>query len=125
MSEKLRFLARGTAQVTDPHAQERGIRRCIARRWQEVMPGRWAWVPTEEPQAVDTHQDLVKACQDGDLWAADEATAKACRVPWDPNFGGEDTDTIKAFKARQAAAAAPAPTKEEKKAASASGKGEG
>lgn len=123
MSEKLRFLARGTAQVTDPHAQERGIRRCIARRWQEVMPGRWSWVPTEEPQAVDTHPDLVKACQDGDLWPADEATAKACRVAFDPNFGNEETETIKAFKEKAAAPAkADVP---EKKAASAAGKGEG
>lgn len=100
---KLRFYARGTALVTDVHAQERGIRRFIGRRWQEVLPGRWAWVPTGEPQTVDYHGDLVKACRDGDLWAADEATAKACRVPFDPKFDNETTETIKAFKEKKAA----------------------
>jgi hypothetical protein len=99
---RLRFYARGTAQVTDVHAQERGVRRCVGRRWQEVTTGRWAWVPTEEPQEIDYHADLVRACRDGDLWAADAATAKECRVPFDPTFGGEVTETIKAFKAKKA-----------------------
>lgn len=102
---KLRFYARGTAQVTDVAAQERGIRRCVGRRWQEVVPGRWAWVPTGEPQAVEYHPDYVKAVREGDLWPADEETAKACRVPFDPKFDDETTETIKEFKAKKAAAA--------------------
>lgn len=97
---RLRFYARGTAQVTDPHAQERGTRRCIGRRWQEVEPGRWSWVPTGEPQECDYHHDLAKACRDGDLWPADEATAKECGAGFDPTFGGEETETIRAFKAK-------------------------
>ena len=31
--------------------------------------------------------EYVKACKDGDLYAADEATAKACGVSFDPTFG--------------------------------------
>lgn len=99
---KLRFYARGTAQVTDPHAQERGLRRCIGRRWQEVEKGRWAWVPTEKPQECDYHHDLAKACRDGDLWPADEETAAALGVGFDPSFGGERTETIREFKAKKA-----------------------
>jgi hypothetical protein len=108
MAARVKFYARGTAQVTDPHAQDRGVRRCVGRRWQEVTTGRWAWVPTEDPQEIDYHHDLAKACRDGDLWAADEATAKACGVPFDPSFGGELTQTIKAYKASKTVDAKPA-----------------
>lgn len=103
MPGRLRFYARGTALVTDPHAAERGVRRFIGRRWQEVDRGRWAWAPTEKPQEVDYHADLAKACRDGDLWPADEATAKALKVGFDPTFGGEKTETIKEFRAKRAA----------------------
>ncbi len=98
---RLKFFARGIALVTDVDAQERGLRRFIARRWQEVQPGRWAWVPAEKPQEVESHPDLLRACRDGDLWAADEATAKACGVSFDPLFGEEPTETIKGFKAKK------------------------
>lgn len=100
MNKRLRFYCRGTAQVPDPHAADRGVRRCIGRRWQEAMPGRWAWVPTGEPQEVDYHHDLAKACRDGDLWPADEDTAATCSVGFDPTFGGEGTQTIKDFKSK-------------------------
>lgn len=126
MPERLRFYCRGTAQVEDVHAANRDKpnRRMIGRRWQEVLPGRWAWVPTGEPQEVDYHADLVRACQEGDLWPADEATAKTCGVPFAPSFDDETTESIKAFKARLA----PAPkveTKDDKKAGPAGGKDSG
>lgn len=99
---RLKFHARGTALVTDPIAQERGVRRFVGRRWQEVEKGRWAWVPTEKPQEIDSHQDLIRATRDGDLWPADEATAIACGVGFDPLFGKEPTQTIRDFKAETA-----------------------
>jgi hypothetical protein len=102
---RLSFYARRTALVADPHAQERGVRRFIGRRWQEVTTGRWSWVPSGKPQETDYHHDLVKACKDGDLWAATPETATACGVPFDPDFGGEFTESIKAFKAKVAPAA--------------------
>lgn len=106
---RLKFYARGTALVTDVHAQERGIRRFVGRRWQEITLGRWAWVPTEKGQELDAHPDLIRACRDGDLWPADEATATTCGCGFDPNFGGERTQTIKEFRAAQEAAAPAAP----------------
>ena len=105
MTTRLQFYARGTALVADVHAQEHPthpVRRFVGRRWQEVTVGRWGWVPTEEPQECEHHHDLVKAAKDGDLWPADQETAKACGVGFDPDFGGEATDTIKGWKARNA-----------------------
>lgn len=105
---RLRFYARGTALAADVHAQEHpthAVRRFVGRRWQEVTPGRWAWCPTEAPQECEYHHDFVRACKDGDLWPADEETATLCGVAFDPNFGGEETETIKAWKARQAGSA--------------------
>ena len=103
MNERLRFFARGTALVADVHAQEHpthSTRRFIGRRWQEVLPGQWAWTPTEAPQECDYHHDLVRAARDGDLWPADEATALVCKLAFDPTFGGEETETIKAWRAK-------------------------
>jgi hypothetical protein len=118
--ENLRFYCRGQALVADVHAQERGKRRFVGRRWQEVLPGRWGFCPTEQPEELPYHHDLAKACRDGDLWAADEATAKACGVPFDPDFGGEMAETIKAFKAK--AEKAKAEKKDDAKAAPGGGK---
>lgn len=100
LNTRLRFYARGQAQVTDPHAQERGVRRCIGRRWQEVLPGRWAWVPTEKPQEVLYDHFLADAARKGDLWPADKETADALGIPFDPTYGGEHTETIKDYKAK-------------------------
>lgn len=121
MTTRLRFYARGTALVEDVHAANRAtrpVRRMIGRRWQEVEKGRWAWAPTGAPEEVDYHRDLVKACQDGDLWPADEATAQLCKVGFDPTFGGEATETIKDFKAK-----AEEPKKADAKKADDGGKG--
>jgi hypothetical protein len=54
----------------------------------------WAWVPTGEVEEVRPHNDLIKACKDGDLWAADEATALVCGVAFDPTFGGDHPDNV-------------------------------
>jgi hypothetical protein len=119
MKQRLRFFARGTALVADVHAQEHpthSVRRFIGRRWQEVLPGRWAWAPSEKPQETDYHHDLVRAARDGDLWCADEETAKACGLGFDANFGGEETESIKAWKARNNIAQAPIAPKTETKA---------
>lgn len=132
MKQRLRFYARGTALVADVHAQEHPthpIRRFVGRRWQEVVPGRFAWCPTEDPQELAYHHDLTRACKDGDLWPADEETAKACGVAFDATFGDEETDTIKAWRARaNVAQAAIAPKKTETKTEApkgSAGKGEG
>lgn len=132
MKQRLRFYARGSALVADVHAQEHPthpIRRFVGRRLQEVTPGRFGWCPTEAPQEIDYHHDLARACKDGDLWPADEETAKACGVPFDPTFGGEETETIKAWRARAGVAQttiAPKKTETKTEAVKGSGgKGEG
>lgn len=99
---RLSFYCRRDALVSDPHALDRSHRRFVGRRLQETAPGMFNWVPTGQPETLDYHTDLLQACFDGDLWAADEVTAKACRVGFDPTFGGEETETIKAFRARLA-----------------------
>lgn len=91
MTEKLRFLAKGTACVPDPHGTESTPqrRRIVGRTHKEVSPGTWAWVRKEKPEELPFHHDLAKAVRDGDLWPADEASARACGVKFDPSFGGE------------------------------------
>lgn len=91
MTDKLRFTARGTACVPDPHGTEASPqrRRMVGRKHEQIKPGTWAWVPLAKPDELAFHQDLAKAVKDGDLWPADEATAKACGVKFDPMFGVE------------------------------------
>ena len=106
---RLRFYCKGTALITDPHAQDRGLRRFVGRAWRQIAPpigvgpnahpGTWVWAPTGEVEEIDFHFDLLQACRDGELWAADEATAKTCGVPFDPEFGDEKFQTIRDFKA--------------------------
>lgn len=90
---KLSFFARGTARVPDPHAADMGRppapnRRYINLDYVEVSPGKFATKERPEPQVIDFHHDLVRACRDGALWAADQPTADACSVKFDPSFGG-------------------------------------
>lgn len=88
---KLRFLARGTAHVSDFDALDRPmpLRRFIGRKLQAVpeAPGRYAFVPTGKSEEVNARPEIIKAAKDGELWPADEATAKACGVEFDPTFG--------------------------------------
>lgn len=83
----LRFRARGSALVTNFERLEAGVKSFIGRRWTEVEPGRKGFVPTEADEAVPYRAEYVKACQDGDLYPADLATAKVCGVSFDPSFG--------------------------------------
>lgn len=90
---KLRFLARGTAHVSDFDALDRPVplRRFIGRKLQEApgAPGRFTFASTGKPEEVESRPEVIKAAKDGELWPADEATAKACGVQFDPDFGGE------------------------------------
>lgn len=102
---KLRVRARTTPMpgmeappcVPDPHGSDMAVqrRRAIGYVHQEVAPGKWAWVATGKVEEHLYHHDLVKAVKDGELFAADEATAKTCGVKFDPTFGGEETTTKK------------------------------
>lgn len=78
--KKLRFHARGDALVQDFDAMEAGIKRFLGRKYQEVEPGVWGFAPTGEAAEVPYRAEYVKACKEGDLFAADKETAKACGV---------------------------------------------
>ena len=94
----LRVRARGTALVQDYAAMEAGIRRYIGRKADpkyidpEKSQG-LAFVPTDEVFEVAGHHlqwrhEYARHVAHGDLWPADEATAKECGVSFDPTFGG-------------------------------------
>lgn len=64
-----------------------GIKKYVGREKRVEEDGRIAFVPSESVDEVDYRAEYVKACADGDLWAADEETAKACGVKFDSAFG--------------------------------------
>lgn len=92
-SSKLRFRARGSALVQNHERLEAGIKSFIGRKFEEVHaaqngePAVFGFVPTNKDEEVVFNYEYVKACKDGELWPADEATAAACGVPFDPSFG--------------------------------------
>ena len=85
--KKLRFRARGSALCQHFERLDAGIKSFVGRRVQEVEPGQFGFVPTGETEEVPYRAEYVRACKDGDLWAADQETADACGVPFDPLFG--------------------------------------
>jgi hypothetical protein len=81
--KKLRFRARGDALVQNFDRMEAGIKSFLGRKYEEVEPGVWGFRPTGEAEEVKYRSEYVKECKDGDLYPADEATAKACGVSFD------------------------------------------
>jgi hypothetical protein len=100
---KLRVLARGLAMVPDLERLEAGVRRFVGRKIDPtlgyasrdengnvVMSG--GWPPSHQPGSPDevpVRAEYVAHVKDNDLWPADEATAAACGVKFEPRFGGE------------------------------------
>lgn len=97
----LRFRARGTALVQNFERLDAGIKAFVGRKVSEVAPGQWGFVPTGSDEQVLYRSEYVKACKDGDLWPADEATAKACGVSFDSSFGAPPSDTFAAHDAEK------------------------
>lgn len=85
--KKLRFRARGESLVQNFERLEAGIKSFLGRKFEEVEPGVWGFVPTGKEEEVPYRAEYVKACKDGDLYPADKATADACGVAFDPLFG--------------------------------------
>ena len=46
-----------------------------------------AWVGHDEVREVPMSAEYLRHLRDGDLWPADQATAQAAGVPFDPTFG--------------------------------------
>lgn len=75
-------------------------RRFVGRVFDSSLGPNGGWLFSDKPQQVPVcpkgnplYQEAwnyyYTAVRDGDLWPADEATARECDVPFDPNFGGE------------------------------------
>lgn len=97
--KKLRFRARGDALVQNYERLEAGIKSFIGRKFVQVDEEQWGFSPTGEDDEVAYRAEYVKACKDGDLWPADAATAAACGVAFDSNFGKPVEKPSKAEKA--------------------------
>jgi hypothetical protein len=80
---KLRFRASGTALVQNHERLDAGVKSFVGRKWQEIEPGHFGFVPTGEAEEVPARAEYAKACRDGDLLPADEATAKYCGVAFE------------------------------------------
>jgi hypothetical protein len=106
-SSKLRFRARGSALVQNHERLEAGIKSFIGRKFEEVQaaqngePAVFGFVPIGKDEEVAFNYEYVKACRDGDLWPADEATATACGVAFDSSFGAPKAEA-KSSKADKA-----------------------
>jgi hypothetical protein len=99
--DTLRVLARGTAQVPNYEALDSGINARITHVCLPLGPE----FKDDESLTMKRHAAFVKYVgkvltvpdraeyrrhlRDGDLWPADQETAAACGVPFDPDFGGE------------------------------------
>lgn len=116
----LRVLARGDAMVPVHSAHARGMSRFVGRVW-DATAGDGVFTSgghRRVREIVEIQQfegigrsnmdfnEHLKAVRDGDLWAADEATARLCGVKFDSKFGGEYDAVSEPAKAP----AAPAPT---------------
>jgi hypothetical protein len=101
---KLRVLAKGTAQVPNYEAQDGGMNARITHACLPIGPE----FDDDESKTRRRHAAFVKHVgkvlevpdraeyrrhlRDGDLWPADQETAAACGVPFDPDFGDEHTE---------------------------------
>lgn len=111
----LRVLPRGTARVQDFRAlMETGTNRFVGWKFDRALGpefvdpkdkqtkrhgGRVKQVDAVVEIAADDpfRTEYLKALRSGDLWAADEATAREARVPFEPCFLGEHPKTSSAL----------------------------
>lgn len=87
MTDTLCVRARGLALIVNYEALEAGARRFVGRVHDPKLGKNGGWPPDAEPHSVPNRAEYRKAVADGSLWAADEATAKACGVKFDSAFG--------------------------------------
>ena len=104
---KGRFLARGDAMCPDFAAQER-VRQYVGRKLVVLDADSKAPRSSFEPAITenDIVTELIRECREGAVWPADEATAKACGVVFDPKFGGEYDTSASASQPKKPAAEA-------------------
>ena len=100
---KLRVLARGLAMVPHLESFDAGTKRFVGRKHDRTLGAAFrdengqehrqgGWPPGHhpaQPHELDDRAEYRQAVREGDLWAADEDTARACGVKFDPKFGSE------------------------------------
>lgn len=88
-----RFYAKGRMLVPDPsRRQSKGQSPQYVGRKRAMFDGQVGYPATKHPfeydekrrELRDMDRRLVKRCRRGELWPADEATARACGVPPSP-----------------------------------------
>lgn len=104
MADKiLRVLARGTAMVPNYSRSSRmrhgDAHAFIGREWDESLGDgvstSGGWKPLAEPTVIKqsahpaAFNEYIHVLRAGDLWPADEATARMSGAKFDPSFGGE------------------------------------
>lgn len=126
--QKLRFLAKGTAMVPHYEAQKGGTRRfhgwkhdaTLGPKFEKLDDlGRGTGMHAHHGAFVKQHGQVIavgvrsefageylRHLRDGDLWPADEFTARMGRVKYDPTFGGDHSEDAKATAELERAAAA-------------------
>lgn len=89
----LRVRARGDASVPNFERLEQGVNCFIGRDFKEVEPGKHAFVPNDKVEEVPSRAEYLKALRDGDLEAADRATAEAAGIKLAPRAAAKDGDS--------------------------------
>lgn len=100
MLHKLRLRAKGDLLCADYDAFESGTKRFIGRKHDPSIGHEFrdedgtikrtgGWPSTGEHQEVHFRAEYLQAVREGDVWPADEETARICGVTFDPTFGGE------------------------------------
>lgn len=87
MTDTLRVRARGLALICNHEALEAGARRFVGRSFDPKLGKHGGWPADAEPHTVPNRAEYRANVQEGDLVAADEETAKACGVKFDPTVG--------------------------------------
>jgi hypothetical protein len=88
----LRVRARGDSLVQNYERLDLGVNAFIGRVFKETSPGRHGFAPTNEVVEVPYRAEYVKALREGDLEAADEATALAAGLTFAGDIATSDTD---------------------------------
>lgn len=96
----VKLLLRARTGRMRPHFPLGGGRRFVGRTHDPKMGKNGGWPMSAEPEEVicdgdhelEMLHDYRQAVRDGDVWAADEATAARFGVTFDPDFGGEEPE---------------------------------
>lgn len=85
----LRVKAKGAALVPVYASVGSTPRRYLGRVYDASLGAAGGWPSSGVVEVRDHFAEYRAHVRDGDLWAADEESAEACGVVFDPTFGGE------------------------------------